>query len=110
MADDATHWVPPSLAPDNNVARGREELREFWSPMPAAFDGPYEVTVLGTTAEGNRVAMELEVRGTLKNGELYHNFYHPVFVIEDGRVQSVREHMDREIPRFDDLDDRRRRG
>ena len=92
MADDATHWVPPSLAP--KVARGKEELRELWSPVLHAFEGPFEVTILGTTAEGNRVAVEVEARGTLKNGRLYHNFYHHLFVIEDGKVQSLREHMD----------------
>src|SRR5439155_3432731 len=88
-----THWVPPSLAP-KNVATGKEELREFWSAMPVAFHLPLEVTVLGTTAEGNRVAMELEVRGTLKHGEPYRNFYHHRFEIEDGKVQSLREYMD----------------
>ncbi len=91
-ADDATHWVAPSLTPD--VARGKEELRELWSAMPALFHLPLEVTILGTTAEGNRVAVELEVRGTLKNGRPYHNVYHHLFVIEDGKVQSLREHMD----------------
>jgi hypothetical protein len=46
------------------------------------------------TAEGDRVAVEAESKARLANGTLYHNRYHFLFVVRDGRIQVVKEYLD----------------
>jgi ketosteroid isomerase-like protein len=46
------------------------------------------------TAEGERVAVEAESKAKLANGTLYHNRYHFLFVVRDGRIQAVKEYLD----------------
>jgi ketosteroid isomerase-like protein len=53
-----------------------------------------EIVVGAMTAEDDRVAVEAESKGTLVNGALYHNRYHFLFVLRDGRIQAVKEYLD----------------
>ena len=46
------------------------------------------------TAEDDRVAVEAETFGQTADGKRYHNFYHILFVVRDGKIQNVREFMD----------------
>ena len=46
------------------------------------------------TAEDDRVAVEAESMAKLVNGERYHNRYHFLFVLRDGRIQAVKEYLD----------------
>ncbi len=46
------------------------------------------------TAEDDRVAVEAETFGQSADGKKYHNFYHIIFVVRDGKIQNVREFMD----------------
>jgi ketosteroid isomerase-like protein len=55
---------------------------------------PMQMTIVGTTAEANRVAVETECLGTWRNGVTYHNRYHFLFEIRDGLVSKIREYMD----------------
>lgn len=53
-----------------------------------------EISVGAITAEDDRVAVEAESKAKLVNGTLYHNRYHFLFVVRDGRIQVVKEYLD----------------
>lgn len=53
-----------------------------------------EIIVGDMTAEGERVAVEAESKGRLVNGALYHNRYHFLFIVRDGRIHAVKEYLD----------------
>lgn len=48
----------------------------------------------GWTAEGNRVAVEMESYGELGNGKIYNNHYHFLVIVSDGKITALREYMD----------------
>jgi ketosteroid isomerase-like protein len=43
---------------------------------------------------GDKVAVEVESYGELKNGRVYKQEYHPLITIRDGRISAVREYLD----------------
>lgn len=53
-----------------------------------------ETKILGTTAEGERVAVESEGNFELADGRVYRNSYHHLFVVQAGLVTQVREYLD----------------
>jgi uncharacterized protein len=53
-----------------------------------------QMNLHGTTAEGNRVAVEVEAQGLWSNGRTYHNTYHFLFELRDGLITTIREYMD----------------
>ena len=53
-----------------------------------------DLTPTGWTAEGDRVALEMESYGMMASGEVYNNLYHFLITINDGTVASLREYMD----------------
>jgi ketosteroid isomerase-like protein len=46
------------------------------------------------TAEGDRVAAEVESYGENPDGSIYNNQYHFVFVIRDSKLVEVKEYLD----------------
>jgi ketosteroid isomerase-like protein len=56
-----------------------------------------EMTVVGTTAEGERVAVELSGKCELADGTRYDNTYHFVILLREGRVRMVREYSDTKL-------------
>jgi uncharacterized protein len=55
------------------------------------------MTVIGTTAEGDRVAVEAAGKCVLPDGRPYNNSYHFVILLRDGRVRMVREYCDTKL-------------
>lgn len=53
-----------------------------------------KLTPTGWTAEGNRVAVEMESYGEMANGKVYNNFYHFLATVSNGRITVLREYMD----------------
>ncbi|MEX5684738.1 nuclear transport factor 2 family protein [Pseudomonas silesiensis] len=86
-SDDATFWHPLS------GAVGKEELR---ITLKHAFGLMLTINnnVLSTTAEADRVSLELEFKADLSNGRTYENQYHFMFVIKDGKIHSLKEYVD----------------
>jgi hypothetical protein len=52
------------------------------------------MTVKSVVAEGNKVAMEAESYGELRNGRVYNQEYHFLLTIRDGRIAGVKEYLD----------------
>jgi len=50
--------------------------------------------VIGSTIEGERMALEIQGRATLKDGTIYENQFHILYVVRDGRIVSLREYYD----------------
>jgi ketosteroid isomerase-like protein len=53
-----------------------------------------ETHILGTTAEGDRVAVESRGNFEFADGRVYRNSYHHLFTLRDGQVVGVREYLD----------------
>ncbi|MGI4799875.1 MAG: nuclear transport factor 2 family protein [Janthinobacterium lividum] len=53
-----------------------------------------ETKIIGTTAEGKRVAVESEGHFEFTDGRVYRNSYHHLFILDDGMVTGVREYLD----------------
>jgi ketosteroid isomerase-like protein len=53
-----------------------------------------ETHILGTTAEGERVAVESKGNFEFEDGRTYRNSYHHLFLVRDGKVVGVREYLD----------------
>ena len=52
------------------------------------------LTVLGVTAEGDRVAIEAVSDGMMTNGKPYRNSYHYLFVFDGGKVKLAKLYND----------------
>jgi uncharacterized protein len=81
---DAQIWVPghPTFSPP--------QFRDF---LTLSFDhlDPRSLTVktIGSTAEGQRVAVEAHSAGRLKTGAEYENRYHFLFIVRDGSIRTL---------------------
>jgi ketosteroid isomerase-like protein len=92
------------FTPDARWGGGRASSDEFGSidgmraimvdPMPIFTDGAITFTVHALTAEGDRVAAEVESYAPLVTGSLYNNHYHMLFEFRDGRIAVVKEYAD----------------
>jgi ketosteroid isomerase-like protein len=95
MSDDAT-WLIPGK-PDRMPTAGlysKERITRLFHAMLKQLQGGLTMTVKGATAEGDRVALEVESQGDLKNGRLYRQHYHFLMAFRDGKICAVREYLD----------------
>ena len=94
MTDDATYWVQgkPHLFPYAGEKTKAEICRYFQTP--SIFKDGLAQTLGALTAEDNRVAVEVEVRGMAPNGRLYNNTFHYLFFFRDGKIARVKEYVD----------------
>jgi uncharacterized protein len=93
FTDDMTAWTTTSgTSPKEKYLAGVRILQSL-------FPGGLTYTVDALTAEEDRVAAEVQSRGTLVNGASFHNTYVFMFRIRDGRIASLAEHFDPQIVR-----------
>ncbi len=84
---DMTVWTTTSgTSPGSKYAGGVKLLQSL-------FKGGLRYTIDSLTAEGDRVAAEVQSRGTLIDGQDFHNIYVFVFRIRDGRIAAIAEHF-----------------
>ena len=57
-------------------------------------DTRFRMDLVATTAEGDRVAMEMTSHADLKDGRVYENTYHFLFVFEGDLIKTVKEYLD----------------
>jgi ketosteroid isomerase-like protein len=72
----------------------KETYRRLVEGSAKDFPNGLTFTITGTTAEGNRVALEAESYGTTRSGKLYNNLYHLLVLLENGKIKTVREYLD----------------
>jgi ketosteroid isomerase-like protein len=95
LSPDATWKVPGK--PEQSRAAGvydTPRIEGLFRRMLERLRGGLAMTVVGTIAEGDRVAAEVVSSGDLENGRAYRQEY--LFWIEtrDGKITSVREYLD----------------
>ena len=72
-----------------------EELGVVSAKAMDLFKDGLAITIDGTTAEGNRVAIEARSSGELINGTRYNGTYHILIEFDDaGKVRRMAEHLD----------------
>ncbi len=88
VTEDFTWWVQgvgtfsgPGMV---EVTKGVSDL----------YAGPTTRNITGVTAEGDRVAVEYVGNMPLKDGGVYQNTYHNLFVVRGERIASGREYLD----------------
>lgn len=87
IAPDAPWWVLGMGTFDRETVI--TQLRDMLGSATVA-----ETHIIGTTAEGDRVAVESQGNFEFADGRVYRNTYHHLYVVQDGRVTSVREYLD----------------
>ena len=95
LADDCAYWLAGK--PGGNASAGlrsKTEMAEIFRLMAQHLNGPLRMEVIGTVAEGDKVAVEARSRGELRNGRRYENEYHVLMTIRDGKIAAAREYMD----------------
>ena len=85
LADDFVWWMPG----DGEV---QDRVAGIFKAFSEVLGGPLSMTVGDMTEEGNRVAVEAESYALLKNGSVYNNNYHFLFVIDNGKISKIKEY------------------
>ncbi|WP_036515988.1 nuclear transport factor 2 family protein [Nevskia soli] len=75
---------------------GKEQIAQYAAGILQVFPQGIRFTILGMTAEGERVAVEAESEGMHVSGRLYSNQYHFLFRFREGKVVEFKEYMDTE--------------
>jgi ketosteroid isomerase-like protein len=90
IAPDATWWV---------LGVGKLDRETVIAQLEALLGNARvaETEILGTTAEGERVAVESKGNFEFADGRVYRNDYHHLYKVRDGRVIGVREYLDLRI-------------
>ena len=95
MNDDVSFWIagkPGSTAVTG--AQSKAQIAAVFENMLGRMKSGLRMTVNGVIAEGDKVALEVESYGELKNGRIYNQQYHALMTIRDGKISAVREYMD----------------
>lgn len=72
----------------------KESIGGLIGGVKEAIPAGLKLTPSAWTAEGDRVALELECYGELTNGRVYNNLYHFLIIVSGGKIKVVREYMD----------------
>jgi ketosteroid isomerase-like protein len=87
IAPDATWWVLGVGTLDRETVIA--QLEALLGDARVA-----ETVILGTTAEGERVAVESKGNFEFADGRVYRNDYHHLYKVRGGQVIGVREYLD----------------
>jgi ketosteroid isomerase-like protein len=83
------------------MGRHPDWMRYVWGPeafadaprdMSTKMTKPIVMNLLGMIAEGERIAVQADSYGEMKNGKIYDNAYHFVFTFDDGKIKEVQEY------------------
>ena len=96
-ADDFELWTSGTL-PFSGSSNKAEAL-ELMKMITSAFPDGLQFTIDAMTVEGERVAVEAHSQGRHASGRDYHNRYHFLLVIRDGKVMQFKEYLDTEHAR-----------
>lgn len=88
VTDDARWWVP------GTGWLSRAQFMDLVEKFAERVGGPVTLSVQGVTAEGDRVAVEAQSHAPLKNGRIYRNTYHFLFIFRDGKICQAKEYND----------------
>jgi ketosteroid isomerase-like protein len=91
ITSDFLWWAPAmGTVTKEALAAGVAQLKPLMPNLP-------EMKVVATTAEGDRVAIEMEGKCQLANGKRYDNKYHFLVEFKGDRIHRVREYCDTKL-------------
>ncbi len=91
ISDDFRWWAPGLGSSDKTQMRALiDQLKPIMPRMP-------DMTIAGSTAEGERIALEVSGKCELADGRRYDNEYHFLIFVRDGRVRLVKEYTDTKL-------------
>jgi len=93
VSDDLEYWVAGSL-PKLSGTFTKSDIKGMLPGFKAMFPEGMQLKTVAFTAEGNRVAVEVECHGRTFGGREYNNFLHFLFEFRNGKIVRVREYMD----------------
>lgn len=92
LSDSATWWIAGTFPLSGT--KTKKEFAELVGGIGDTVEGTLRLSPKAWTAEGDRVAVEVESYAKLKNGRVYNNFYHFLFEVKNGKIQKVKEYLD----------------
>jgi ketosteroid isomerase-like protein len=95
VSEDA-HWKLVARATDYPYPSDytKASYRKLVADSAKDFPTGLRFTIIETTAEDDRVAIEAESYGLTRAGKLYNNLYHLLVVLEKDKIKTVREYLD----------------
>lgn len=91
-ADDGVLWTAGTLPFSGTFTKA--QAIQGMDAILSVFPQGITFTIKGMTAEDDRVAIEAESYGLHVSGRMYHNQYHFLMIIRDGKVVAFKEYMD----------------
>jgi uncharacterized protein len=83
--------------PDGSILN-KEEMGRALHMLRDRFAGPLEMTILGSTCEDGRIAIEATGSAPIVNGKVYTNRYHYAIEVEEGLIVAFREYCCTKAP------------
>ena len=93
--DEALWWIAGN--PEEMPAAGtlnKDQAGLMIAQINSNLAEGLRLTVKTLTAEEDRVSVEIESHGELRNGRIYNQQYHFLLRFRDGKIISVREYLD----------------
>ena len=88
-------WLPGVGDLPGLVLEGRKPVLDDFEQTVRQLYDQMQPEILSLTAEDDRVAAELRMRGrVVRTGSRYENHYFFLFWIRDGRITQIHEHLD----------------
>lgn len=81
---DYSDWGPQSF----------KDWRRTAPKMSEKASSAYSITPTAWTVDGERVAVEARGRMELEDGRVYDNFYHLLYVVQDGQITQAHHYYD----------------
>ena len=94
ITDDFSWWIIGK--PEYLVTAGEHDSNYFLGFFKGTElfpEGP-EFKIISMIAEDNKVATEATFKAKTAMGTYYENYYHFLFIIENGKVKRMKEYMD----------------
>ncbi len=95
ISDDFSWWIAGKVEYLQTAGEhDKDFFIGFFSGGADLFPNGSEFSVTGMVAEGDKVAVEANMKAITAMGSQYDNSYHFLFTIENGKITRMKEYMD----------------
>ena len=93
LHDDVEWWILGDL-PSSGTHSGPDGVMTLFGMLGQHLAPPVKLNFTALTAEGDRVAVEMNGDCTFLDGRPYATHYHLLFKLKDGKIHRVNEYFD----------------